>query len=303
MVCVLQGSVWLGSTIVLGRASSPASPPVADQVIQYGRVEGFIAPPILIRALSSQANTIAHLRSLRFIQWAGAPLDQATGNLLKGHVKLSPAFGSTEAGPYLTLLCEDPDDWAYYRFRAGQGIVFEQRSDKFWELVFRRQKDAHWQQIFLLYPELDEYPTKDLFEKHPSKDELWLYVGRSDDMVVLSNGNGLHASSVEAIMLQEPKIEAALIGGEGRDSPFLLVRPSDDILSLEKGREAILSVIWPAIEAANASVSDLAKIKKELIVISKTEKPFLHSGKGSLLRRENFTLYSEEIEAVYDALK
>jgi len=303
MVGALQAPVWLGSTVVLGPASGPAIPPVADEVIQHGRVEGFVAPPILVKALSSQANTLKHLRSLKFLQWAGAPLDQATGDLLKAHVKLSPAFGSTEAGPYLTLLCEDPNDWAYYRFRSRQGIVFEQRSGQFWELVFRRQENAHWQQIFLLYPELDEYPTKDLFVKHPSKEGLWLYAGRSDDMVVLANGNGLHASSLEAIIIRQPTVQAVLIGGEGRDLPFLLVKPSEDVLSSGGEREAILSAIWPAVEAANSSISELMNIKKELTILWKIEKPFIQAGKGSLLRRETFGLYSGEIEAAYDALK
>jgi len=303
MVGALQAPVWLGTTVVLSPASSPATPPIADQVIQYGRVEGLVAAPILIRALSSQANTLAHLRNLKSIQWAGAPLDQETGDLLKAHVKLSPAFGTTEAGPYLTLLCEDRNDWAYYRFRSGQGIVFEQRSDRFWELMFRQQKDAHWQQIFLLHPELDVYSTNDLLEKHPSKEGLWHYAGRSDDMVVLANGNGLHASSMEAIIIRESTVQAALIGGEGRDYPFILVQPSDDVLSSGGEKDAILSAIWPTIEAANSSVSEMAKIKKELVILSVADKPFLLSGKGSLLRRENFTLYSGEIEEVYNAPK
>lgn len=302
MGSALQGPTWLGATLVLGPAK-PLNPTIADQVIQHGRVEGLVAPPVIIKALSVQPASLQRLRALKFVQWAGAPLDQATGDILKYHVKLSPAIGTTEAGPYFTLLCEDPEDWEYYRFRSGQGIVFEQRSAEFWELVFRKQKDARWQQIFLLYPELEEYATKDLFRKHPSKEGLWLYSGRSDDMIKLANGNGLHASSIEAIVVRDPTVQAVLVGGDGRNRPFILIQPSEEVFFSAKDKEAILSAVWPAVEAANLISSELAKIKKELIVIADPKKPFRKSGKETLLRRERITAYKDGIDMAYRSLE
>lgn len=43
-----------------------------------------------------------------------------------------------------------------------------------YELVFRRQKESErWQQSFHIYPDLVEYPTKDLWAKHPTREGLW----------------------------------------------------------------------------------------------------------------------------------
>ncbi|KUJ12950.1 putative AMP-binding enzyme [Mollisia scopiformis] len=299
MVVALQGTVWLGTTVVLGPTKS-TTPPLAAQVIQHGRVEGLIAPPILIKALSLQPASLHHLRALQFIDFAGAPLDHVTGDLLKGHTKLSPAFGTTEGGPYLTLPCADPNDWAYLRFRPSQGITFQQRSEQFYELVFKKEKDAHWQQIFLLYPELDEYPTKDLFQKHPSKEGLWLYSGRADDMVVLANGNGLHASSMEDIIERHSSVKAALVGGDGRDRPFLLLQASDEVLEVAKERDDVLEVVWSAVEDANSVSSEMVRIDREHVVLSEPARPFLRSGKDTLLRRETVALYKDEIEAIYE---
>jgi acyl-coenzyme A synthetase/AMP-(fatty) acid ligase len=110
MVGVLEGSAWLGSTVVIRPPTKPPNPVTSNQIIQHGNIQGLVGPPVLIKALSRATHTLERLRSLIFVQWAGAPLDQETSDLLKDHVQLFPAFGTTEAGPYLTMLTEDPAD-------------------------------------------------------------------------------------------------------------------------------------------------------------------------------------------------
>ena len=97
---------------------------------------------------------LQRLKPMEFIQWAGAPLDEATRNALCQHVTLCPAIGTAECGPYLINICDDPVDWAYFWFHDGQGIELQPRTDSLYELVFRKQSEAFWQQIFILYPEL-----------------------------------------------------------------------------------------------------------------------------------------------------
>ena len=45
--------------------------------------------------------------------------------------------------------------------------------------------------------DIDVLETQDLFRKHPAKGELWSYVGRSDDIVVLSNSANTNAPMVK----------------------------------------------------------------------------------------------------------
>ncbi|KAI9842789.1 MAG: hypothetical protein M1837_006892 [Sclerophora amabilis] len=312
MTAALQSTVWLGTTLVLGPMDKPVNAAVAEQVLRYGNPVGLAAPPFLIKDLCRQPESFRYLKSLRFVQWAGAPLDQATGDLISPHVKLAPAFGTTEAGPYFTRVCEAPRDWAYYCFQRGQGIDFEPRSERLFELVFRRQLSAHWQQIFLLHPELDEYRTKDLFQRHPTRSDLWLYSGRTDDMVILANGENLHASNMEAIIIRDPLVQTALIGGQGRNRSFLvleLAKDDDNNADDEHDnssprvegvrQDARLGRVWPAVEAANAICSDSARISKELVLFSSPTKPIPRTAKGSLLRREALALYHDEVEALF----
>lgn len=302
MVGALQGTIWLGSTVVIGPSTKPPSPTISDQVLQYGNLDGFVAPPLLIKALCRDPASLQRLRNLKVIQWAGAPLEGAIGNLLKDHVQMSPAFGTTESGPYLTLICDDPEDWEYYRFREGQGIKFEKQAENLFELVFEKSADARWQQIFLLHPELDRYPTKDLFKKHPTKEGLWLYSGRADDVVILSNGDGLQASALEEIIAKDPNIHAALVGGTGRAKPFVVVELSTPDAATAQDLDTVVSNIWPAIEAANETCSEFARIPKQLVIIANSSKKLPRSGKGTVLRRETFELYKSEIDAAYESL-
>jgi acyl-coenzyme A synthetase/AMP-(fatty) acid ligase len=292
MVGVLQGSVWLGTTVVIGPSTKPPNPVTSDQVVQYGDVQGLIGPPILIKALARTPHTLERLRSLKFVQWAGAPLEQEIGNLLKDHVRLSPAFGTTEAGPYLTTLAEDPEDWAYYRFRPCQGITFDLVSSTTFELVFRKEASALWQQIFFLYPELTVYQTGDLFRVHPTKKGLFLYVGRADDSVVLANGDCLQASFMEGLVGKDPLIHEALVGGSGAEKPFLLIELTEPT-EIEK--------FWPSVEVANASCSVFARLLKELTIVAKEDRPFVRSAKGTVLRKETFDVYKTEVMSAYDA--
>ena len=188
-------------------------------------VDGFVGPPFLLREICNNPENLETLKSMKFIHWGGAPLDQKTGDTLCEHVKMASAIGTTESGPYFLRMSEDPHDWSYYYFRDGRGMELDPRSDSLAELVFRKNPEATWQQVFLRYPDLQEYRTKDLFEKHPSKPGLWRFVGRTDDMIILANGENLHGSNLEAIIMRSSSVRVALVGGDGRNRPFLILQP------------------------------------------------------------------------------
>lgn len=300
MVAVLQSAVWLGTVLVLGPTNKPPTAPIADQVLQFGEVVGFAAPPILIRALCRQTETFERLKKLKFVQWAGAPLDETTGNMLCHHVKMSPAFGTTECGPYFTRLCNDPTDWKYYWFCQGQGIDFVPvSSSSSYELIFRKGSEARWQQIFLLFPDLEEYRTKDMFQRHPTKDYLWLYSGRTDDVVMLANGKGLDASDLETVMMRHSAVQCAIVGGDGRNSPFLILELNPEIVQPLDNKNDMLFKARSAIDSANELCPDFAKISDDFILFVRPGKPVLRSMKDSALRKETLALYSDDIKTLY----
>ena len=143
------------------------------------------------------------------------------------------------------------------------------------------------------------YTTKDLFQKHPSKDYLSLYSGRLDDIIILANGQNIPVSNMEEIIRRHPAIQRALVGGEGRNRSFLILQLADNKHLQAEDPKVLHWSFWPAVEAANESCPKFAKLSKELTIFSSPEKPFLHAAKDSLLRRETLALYKPEIDALY----
>ncbi|CAG8961237.1 hypothetical protein HYFRA_00013293 [Hymenoscyphus fraxineus] len=86
MVGALQGTVWRVATIVLGPSTKPPGPALSAQVLQFGQVQGFVGPPLLLKALCRDPASLELVRGLRFINWGGAPLEKAIGDLLKDYI-------------------------------------------------------------------------------------------------------------------------------------------------------------------------------------------------------------------------
>ena len=298
MTVALQWTTFLNTVLVVG----PPALATADQVVQildHGNVTGVVLPPSLIEDVCRHPRGVNGLRSLEYVYFVGAPLPQPIAEQLVGHCKVQPAMGSTEAGAYFIQVRND-DDWRYYCFRPAMGIQFKQRTEELYELVFRRQSEfARWQQLFQVYPNLDEFPTKDLWKKHPSKPDLWAYSGRTDDLVVLSHGEGLYASDMEIEIEKHPDVRVALIGGRGRPRPFLIIDLLGNALIAESEKESKLTDIWPYIVRANERCSDYVKLTRNLVIFTDAKRPLPRTAKDTVLRQPSFSLYLPEIEQLY----
>lgn len=312
MLLALQMTVFLSTVMVMGPAS--VLPPTADtvaQIIRHGAVESSLMPPSLIEDLCADPSSLELIRKqVKYIDFAGAPLPKRVGDLLAPNLRLMPGIGSTEAGPYWPRARNDEPnravDWKWYSFRPSMGIFFEQRTKAgLYELVFRRRKGCErWQQIFHMYPDLDEYPTKDLWAKHPTREELWEFAGRMDDLVILSHGEDFFASKIEQVIESDARIRTALIGGEGRKRPFLILELSEGIVSSAgPAKPALVASIWPAIEKANEFCSEYVHLSRELTIFASTSKPLMRTAKGTVARRDSLALFAEEIIKLYASVE
>jgi hypothetical protein len=105
---------------------------------------------------------------------------------------------------------------------TSMGIEMSQRTDTLYELIFKRQPHfSHWQQLFDLYPDLDEVATKDLWTRRPTRPDLWRYGGRADDPVNFTHGESLYATPLEATIQEHADVRTAVVGGEGRIRPCI----------------------------------------------------------------------------------
>jgi aryl carrier-like protein len=142
----------------------------------------------------------------------------------------------------------------------------------------------------------------DLYTKHPTKENLWLYAGRADDIIVLSNGEKLNPTAMESILVSHPDVRGALVVGQARFAPAAILEFKDVLarkLVTAEERARIIDEIWPYIMEANKSAPGHAQIARDRIIFSKAGKPFLRAAKGTIQRKASVKLYEEEIEERY----
>jgi acyl-CoA synthetase (AMP-forming)/AMP-acid ligase II len=300
MCTVLSMPVLLGTTIVLGPSQKPLTAAIVDQILRYGNVTVALFPPFILEDLAKSRASFELLKKLKYIQYIGAPLHEAIGNKVAKYTRLSSVFGSTEAGPWFAYHeLDDPNSWGYHKFCPSLGLEFEPRTNDMFEPVFYKKKELErWQPVFHVFPHLDRFPTKDLMIKHPTKQGLWKYVGRTDDLVLLSMGWGIYASKLEMIIESHPDVHAAIVGGNGRKRPFLLLEMEPD--SMKSGEQYDVEKVWPVISQANEQNPDLATFSKKYIIFAQVLKPFSRTAKGTISKKATLANYQHEVDLLYD---
>lgn len=195
----------------------------------------------------------------------------------------------------------DQEDWQYTKFSPYTGAEFRHHSEDLYELFLVRRKDLDlYQGIFRTFPDLQEYSMHDLFSKHPTKPDLWLYRGRADDVIVFANGEKLNPVSMEQRITDHPEVRAALVFGQARFQTALLVEPHDPALA-EEHKGKLIESIWPVVEKANSECPAHGRLSKSLIMFTTPAKPMLRAGKGTIQRQLTLRHYSKEIDSLYTA--
>lgn len=225
------------------------------------------------------------------------------GKVLSNKTTVVGAYGSTEAGIVGLQLVTDSEDWQYNYFHPTPGIQFREQSNGLYELVFVRNKqDEHLHSIWTTFPEIklgEEWHIKDLWSKHPTKPNLWLYEGRIDDLIIFSNGSKHNPLAFEEQLRSNPLIQTALVIGTGHQQTATLIELVEPVTDTEDVLEKVKEEVWPTIEAANKLAPKHALVKKSHIIFAKPSKPFQRASKGTVQRASTLMLYKEEIDELY----
>ena len=101
--------------------------------------------------------------------------------------------------------------------------------------------------------------------------------------------------------MTHPSVHSALIGGESRPKPFLLIELEENVEMprTQMERQRLIEELWPAVKKANQMCSEYVRIERELTIIVSPERPLARTAKASVSRRESLELYKEEIKAIY----
>ena len=211
------------------------------------------------------------------------------------------SLGSTDGGAFVTYE-SDPEDWQYICYcPTYNGIEWRPADGDLYEMVIRRDpKLENFQSPFKGHPKLQEWSTRDLYSKHPSKQHHWRHEARVDDLIVSANGAKFNPLSLQAFVEQNLAAKLALVTGNNRLRPALIVQLQDPLISKDESKK-VRADIWLVVSRWNEKSPSQGRILESLFMFTKPEKPFPLAGKGSVRRALAEQIYEEELNALYEA--
>lgn len=280
----------------------PLTADVVNEVHKHGNVSVSILRPAIWEGLAENPEYLDRLSSLEYAMNVACALPKDLGDTIATKTSLMSFMGATEA---MILPVEYPDkqddDWQYWAFSECMGAEFRPFHEDLYEMVMVRNPKYHdYQAVFFTFPEKQEYPIKDLYSPHPTKPGLWMYRGRADDVIVLMDGKKMHPTTMETIISGHPLVRSAMVLGQARPKPALMLEATDAETADHK--ERLLDRIWPTVERANRRYGDAFAISRDHVLFTGPGKPMVKTGKGSVQRIDTMARYENEIDSLYEAV-
>ena len=141
------------------------------------------------------------------------------------------------------------------------------------------------------------FHTGDIFVPHLDISNAWKSIGRLNDRVTLATGEKLLPLQIEHRVRQESVVKEAVVFGNGKFVPGLLVFRDDNATTLSN--EDYISQIWPAVQDANSRAESFAQISKEAIISIPACISYPRTDKGTIIRNQLYSQFAEQIEGMY----
>jgi len=297
---MFQESLFHGIPVVIA-PDRPMTAEILSSVIASTNPTIAILPPSLIEDLSRSEAGKSALSSLRTTISGGAALSPAVADRVSKLTRLTSVYGTSEIGVVACLIPKSSEDYKYIEWHPAYGIEMEPVGEGFFEAVVQRGPSSDYHAVFHSFPELQEYRTQDLFTKHPSREGLWLYTGRRDDVIVLSNGEKFNPINMEKHVEEHPDVHRALVVGQTRFQASLLIEPEWARWSDQQTEQDFIDRIWSDVEQANKLLPTHGQIMRSHICLSDQQKPFKLTPKGNIQRKAIIEDYTEKIDALYES--
>ncbi|KAJ3533667.1 hypothetical protein NM208_g7881 [Fusarium decemcellulare] len=268
-----------------------------ESLADHAEIDIWSMVPSLVDELGETPDILVKLKPSKFICASGGPVSPIIGSKVNDVVRVLNLTGTTE-GLFMGNLWVESQDWFYFAFHPFSGFEFKEVEPGIYEHWVHR--NDHWslfQGIFHTFPDDKSINLKDLYTKHPTKPNLWAYKGRSDDIVVLSNGYKISPLETEALVTAHPDIKGCLMIGSGRPQAGLLIELRDPTSKTNE----VWDSIWAAIERANALLLHKDQVQRDYVAFAELDKPFVRTDKGTVKRRATLEAYANYIERFYSS--
>lgn len=292
-------TIFNTATIVIGPPHVPPHVGLIVDIAQQQNLRGIMVPPAIMEQLLQEPTGMDIYNHLEFVVHGGAPLSPEIGALLAPVVNLMEFYGSSETFP-LPELFKDPADFHYHEFNPNLKFemqLYDADEGTYEFVLFAKEADRDTVPLCHNYPGVEVYHTKDLFTRHPTKENLWKYFGRTDDIIVLATGDKVNPVPLELAVQGHPSLSGALLVGNGRNQTALIVEPKQSLEAT--AREDLLQTLWPYIEQSNASLPGKVRVAQDKIICTAPDRPFARTGKVTIMRGPSEKLYQQELEAIY----
>ncbi|KAJ4469283.1 hypothetical protein J3R30DRAFT_3714080 [Lentinula aciculospora] len=216
----LRTPLYRHTVYVCGPAAIESPSPSSVQIIlRTARLDAALLTPYVVSSLLNADNKSPietdFLTIPSSIGFAGSSLPKSIGDVVCKHVVLRNGYGSTEAG-HFSQFPYSRATWEYLSFYPLLGVECipynvnsgtnldndfgaSPQDEQLFELVIHPHSDltkrSDFQIIYHTQPDLltskdcdDVFHSSDLWTSHPLIRGLWKWVGRTDDMISLSNG-------------------------------------------------------------------------------------------------------------------
>ncbi|PHH64774.1 hypothetical protein CDD81_4036 [Ophiocordyceps australis] len=288
-----------GATVVFGPVNLPPSGYLLSEIVKMQHLRAFYVPPFIIEQWAAEPCSMQQAPTLDFVLYGGGPLSPQTGDRLSRATSVCQMYGSLELGQ-IQLLVPERAEWAHMELNPHEEADMQPLGDGTYEMVLHQhEKFATRRSLWHNFPGVQTWRTGDLFLPHPSKQGLWRFHSRVDDLVVLSSSHKLRPLEMETIIQGHELVAGAIIVGQGKPEPLLIVEPREGAFNGHEPR--FIDAIWTAVQEANEIAPSYAQIKRSNVLVSKPERPFIRAPKGSIVRKLTIAAYADDIEAAYAA--
>ena len=268
-----------------------------ESLADHAGIDIWSMVPSLVDELGENPDVLAKFAPSKFICASGGPVSPIIVSKVNEVVRVLNLTGTTE-GLFSGNLWTKREDWHWFAFHPYSGFEFREIQPGVFEHWIHRNK--HWQLfqgIFHTFPDQDSVNLKDLYIKHPDKPNLWAFSGRSDDVVVLSNGYKISPLDTEALVTTHPAIDGCLLIGAGKPQAGLLI----ELKEPSAKNNDLFDSIWATVERANNATFQTSRLQRQYIAFEEADKPFIRTDKRTIKRRATLNLYADFIDRFYES--